>query len=41
MFGIYKKNKFKRNNYYIIFFGIKKIKNNENIFVEMINVLYF
>ena len=37
MFGKYKKTNIKRNNFYIIFFGIKKIK-KEPIFIEMINL---
>ncbi len=40
MFGIYKKNNYLRNNYYIIFVGVKK-HINKPIFIEMINVLYF
>ena len=40
MFGIYKKSNIKRNNIFIIFFGIKKY-NLKPIFIEMINVLHF
>ena len=40
MLGIYKKNNIKRNNLFIIFFGIKK-HNFKPSYIEMINVLYF
>lgn len=39
MFGIYKKTNVKRNNFYVIFFGIKKY--NFKSFIEMMNVYYF
>ena len=47
MFGIHKKSKYKRDNIYITFFGYKKYDINKfyntkkNIFIEMLNVLYF
>ena len=47
MFGNYKKSYIKRENLYIIFFGIKKEKEkekekkNKKSFIELIDVLYF
>lgn len=40
MLGIYKKNNIKRNNLFIIFFGIKKNKFKPS-YIEMINIIYF
>ena len=39
MFGKYKKSYVRRNNLYIIFFGVKYNKNSVNI--EMIDVNYY
>jgi len=39
MFGKYKKSYVRRNNLYIIFFGVKSNKNS--ITIEMMNVIFY